>query len=152
MSSRRNWIISGCAVVALAFGGAAWATIDNFKSYKQAYPNKEPKAYSCKICHEAAIGNATNLNGYGKALKQLPAPANPKKLTVEDYKAAEAADPDHDGATTKQELEAGTDPSDPASGPSGGRKPNASPSKSGSSGAAPQTGSGASTSTEEMIR
>ena len=34
----------------------AWATIDNFKSYKTAYPGKEPKAYSCKVCHTGTSG------------------------------------------------------------------------------------------------
>ena len=95
----------------------AWATINNLKAYKQAYPDKEPKSISCKTCHEHVIGNKTDLNGYGKALQQLPAPADPKKLTVDDFRAAESADPDHDGATTLQELEAGTNPSDPASVP-----------------------------------
>ena len=96
----------------------AWATIDNLKAYKQAYPEKAAKT-SCKTCHAGPIGKATDLNGYGKALQQLPAPANAKKLTVEDVKAAEALDPDKDGATTAQELEAGTDPSDEQSVPAG---------------------------------
>jgi predicted CXXCH cytochrome family protein len=88
--------------------------MDNLKSYKQAYPDK---AYSCKACHEGAVGKATDLNSLGKALKTLPAPANPKKLTVEDYRAFEALDSDGDGATNAQELEAGTDLLDPASVP-----------------------------------
>jgi len=85
------------------------------------------------------MGTATNLNGYGKALKQLPAPANPKKLTIEDYKAAEAADPDQDGATTLQELEAGTNPSDPASVPPAATS------------AAPTSAAGADTSTGSTV-
>lgn len=115
-ASHRITFIVGCCA-ALGVCQPAWATIDNQKSYKQAYPGKEPRAYSCKVCHEGAVGKATDLNGYGKALQQLPAPANPKKLTAEDYKAAEVADPDGDGATTANELEAGTDPSDAASVP-----------------------------------
>ena len=117
-------------------GRSAWATMDNFKAYKQAYP--EAKATSCKTCHEGVPAKQENLNGYGKALLKLPAPADPKKLTPDDFKAAAAADPDGDGATTAQELEAGTDPSDPASVP----KP-----ASGASSAAPKT-DGAGTTSE----
>lgn len=98
--------------------GPAWATIGNLKSYKQAHPDKAGTG-SCKTCHQDTIGKATNLNGYGKALQQLFVPANPKQLTPEDIKAADAADPDKDGATTLQELDAGTDPSDANSVPLG---------------------------------
>ena len=119
-----------------------WATVENLKSYKQAYPDKDPKTVSCKTCHTAAMGNATNLNGYGKALKQLPAPANPKKLTVDDFRVAETADPDGDGATTKQELEAGTDPSDPASVPAAAALGSSTPSPSPTAAPAAATGRG----------
>lgn len=99
----------------------AWATIDNFKSYKQAYPGKDPKGYSCQVCHDGVMGNAKNLNAYGKALKAFKtvAPADAKHLTGEDYRAFDAADSDGDGATNLQELEAGTDLADPASIPKG---------------------------------
>ena len=102
-----------------ALGAAlpAWATVDNLKGYKAAYPGKNAKAYSCTVCHLGVMGTRDNLNSYGMLLKQLPAPANTKKLTEADYRAAEAQDPDADGATTLQELEAGTDPADPASVP-----------------------------------
>ncbi|MBI4354520.1 MAG: hypothetical protein HY595_04720 [Candidatus Omnitrophica bacterium] len=98
---------------------AAWATIDNQKSYKAAYPDKDPKAYSCKLCHDGAMGNKDNLNAYGKALKSFKAtmPADAKKLTAEDYQAFDAADADGDGATNAQELEAQTDLLDPESVP-----------------------------------
>lgn len=118
MPSRRTILFSLSCLAALGFvAEGAWATIHNQKSYKQAYPGKDPTTYSCNVCHQGAVGKASDLNGYGKALKALPAPTNPKKLTLEDYTAAEAADPDGDGVTTWQELEAGTDPSDAASVP-----------------------------------
>ena len=103
------------AFVAVPTAQTAWATMENFKSYKQAYPEKTK--ISCTVCHESAVATRENLNGYGKALQQLPPPANTKQLTVDDYRAAEAADPDQDGATTLQELTAGTDPSNPTSVP-----------------------------------
>lgn len=119
MWNLRIWVglVVGISVGTLA-GPSAWATLGNLKSYKQAYPDKA-KTASCKTCHTDAMGKAANLNDYGKALQQLPAPANPKLLTPEDIKAADEADPDKDGATTLQELEAGTDPSDAASVPPG---------------------------------
>ena len=110
-------IVAAGLIGVIGISQPAWATFDNLKGYKQAYPGKEPKEYTCRVCHEGAMGKATDLNGYGKALKQLPAPANPRKLTIDDFKAAEAADPDGDGVATAKELEAGTDPSDAASVP-----------------------------------
>src|SRR3989338_5244524 len=106
-------------LILLAAATPAWATIDSVKSFKEAYPGKEPKAYSCKVCHLGAIGKKGDLNGYGKVLEAFKGPGNAKKLPVEDYRAVEAEDPDEDGATTLEELTAGTDPSDPASIPEG---------------------------------
>ena len=140
MPARRRLILTvGVLCMTCAFGGPAWATIDNFKSYKEAYPGKEPKAYSCKICHLGAIGKKGDLNGYGKVLKAFKGAGNAKKLTVEDYQAVEAEDADEDGATTLEELTAGTDPSDPESVPEGGEGEEQEPAPEGQpSGAAPQ--------------
>jgi predicted CXXCH cytochrome family protein len=65
------------------------ATIDDLKSYKQAYPGQDAKAYSCKVCHEGAVGKKGDLNAYGLALQKLKAPGDAKKLTEEDYRALE---------------------------------------------------------------
>ncbi len=109
----------GAGLALLAGGVPAGATIDNVKSFKLAYPGKEAKAYSCKACHQNAIGKKGDLNAYGLALQQFKTEAGAKKLTVEDYRAFEADDADNDGATNSQELEAGTDLNDPASVPEG---------------------------------
>jgi len=109
------------AVVALVLAPArqtAWATIDNLKAYKQAYPGKDAKAYSCKICHQGALGKKTDLNAYGKALKQFKGAGSSGKLRADDYRGFEAADLDGDGATNAEELEAGTDPLDSRATPS----------------------------------
>ncbi|MBI3996995.1 MAG: hypothetical protein HY352_04980 [Candidatus Omnitrophica bacterium] len=103
----------------------AWATIDNFKSYKAAYPGKDAKAYSCKVCHQHPVGRAGDLNAYGKALQQSKAQIGAKKLTVEDYRASEKGDADSDGASNVEEINAGTSPSDPASVPKGIHTPHA---------------------------
>ncbi len=71
----------------------AWATIQNVKSLKQAYPGKETKAYSCKTCHAGAVGKATDLNAYGLALQKHTGAGHAKMLTVEDYHAVEIEDP-----------------------------------------------------------
>ena len=97
----------------------AWATIENLKSYKAAYPGKEPKAYSCKVCHQGMAGKGGDLNAYGEVLSTLAAPVNPKKLVPEDYTAVEAEDADGDGASNLDEITAGTNPADPASAPAG---------------------------------
>lgn len=121
MPARRSLIISSLVlVVALCgMGRLSWATVDNLKTFKLAYPGKDPKAYSCKACHEGVMGNKDNLNAYGKALKAFNAEQGAKQLTVEEYQAFDAADTDKDGATNAQELEAGADPSDPSSVPPG---------------------------------
>ncbi|MBI2495197.1 MAG: hypothetical protein HYY90_07055 [Candidatus Omnitrophica bacterium] len=121
------------AVLACLGGRPAGATIDNLKSYKVAYPGKDAKAYSCKVCHLGAIGKKGDLNGYGLALQTFKAAAGAKKLTVEDFRAVEAEDPDEDGATTLQELEAGTDPSNAASAPPGSPPSQDAPATSGPS-------------------
>jgi len=114
MPKRRSLII-GLSLVAM-FGVAqpAGATIDNQKSFKQAYPGK---TVTCKACHNSAIGKPGDLNTYGQALQKLKAPVDTKKLKPEDYKAVEAGDADGDGAPNGKELEAGTDPADPQSKP-----------------------------------
>ena len=86
--------------VFLSAGAPAWATMQNFKSYKQAYPDKDPKTVSCKTCHEAAIGKATNLNAYGLALQKCKGVGKAKELTVEDYRAFDKANPPAAAATT----------------------------------------------------
>ena len=123
MAQSRNWIIGISAVVALSLSGVAWATIDNAKSYKAAYPGKDSKAYSCKVCHNAAIGKKGDLNLYGQALQKHKASTDAKKLTVEDYRAIKAEDADADGASNKAEIDAGTNPGDPASVPAGTKAP-----------------------------
>ena len=113
--------IAGMVVVSVAvslgMSQTAWATFQNFQSFKKAYPGKDAKAYSCRICHEGAIGNATNLNAYGKELLDLKGDEGAKALTEDDYRAVEQEDADGDGASNLDEIEAGTDPGDATSTP-----------------------------------
>lgn len=117
MSIHRGALLGLGLCIVLSGGSPAWATIDNLKSYKAAYPGKDAKAYSCKVCHQSAIGKKGDLNAYGLALQKLQIPVDPKKLKPEDYKAAEASDADGDGASNLDELTGGTDPADPKSAP-----------------------------------
>ena len=88
MSSRR-YIIYGIGVVTvLSLGSAAWATLDNLKAYKQAYPDKAAKA-TCKTCHTDAVGKKGNLNAYGQTLQTSKSAGKALKLTADDIKAAE---------------------------------------------------------------
>ncbi|MBI3087318.1 MAG: hypothetical protein HYY91_00295, partial [Candidatus Omnitrophica bacterium] len=119
MPIRRRLSVSLGCVLAVSLAEPAWATLDNFKSFKQAYPGKDAKAYSCKICHQGAVGKKGDLNAYGAALQTFKAEQGAKKLTVEDYKALDEADADEDGATNLQEWEAGTNWADPKSVPAG---------------------------------
>ena len=91
------------------------ATMANLKVYRTTYPTR--RTASCNACHVSILGGRGNLNGYGTALLQLPPPVNFRKLTVQDIRRADTADPDHDGVVTFDELEAGTDPSDQKSVP-----------------------------------
>ena len=101
------------------FGAArpAWATLENFKNFKQAYPGKDAKAYSCKICHLNAIGKKEEHNAYGTALQTLKGEGLAKTLTLDDYRAIEKDDADNDGVSNLDEINAGTAPGDPASVP-----------------------------------
>ncbi|GEM_PF-2022980 len=123
--SMKKLCVSLGVVVSVVMGGAgtAWATIDNVKSFKAAYPGKEAKAYSCKTCHQNAMGKKGDLNAYGVALQALSlqpkAPVDAKKLTEADYRAIEKDDADKDGASNLDEITAGTAPGDPASVPAG---------------------------------
>lgn len=106
-----------CVISLLGFSGTAFATMSDLQAYKKAYPDKDAKAYSCKVCHDGAMGNKNNLNLYGKSLLAAAGEGKAAKLTEEDFRKAEAADADSDGATNGDEIKAGTNPADPASTP-----------------------------------
>ncbi len=121
--SKRVGMMAGLSLcMVMAAGAPAWATINDLKAYKEAYPGKEAKAYSCKTCHQGAIGKKDNLNPYGLALQTSKATVDAKKLTVEDFRAIETDDADADGASNLDEITAGTAPGDPASAPAGAGK------------------------------
>jgi hypothetical protein len=107
--------MSVVVTLVLAGAGSAGATMQTMTGYKKAYP--EAKAVSCKICHEAAMGTANNLNAYGNALTAFKGEGKAKALTAEDFKAFEADDLDKDGVANQKEIEAGTDVNDPTSVP-----------------------------------
>lgn len=107
-------VVVGCGAVALG-AGPAGATMQNMMAYKKAYP--DAKSVSCKVCHLDAIGKATNLNVYGKALQAFKGVGQAMARTVEDYQAFDADDLDKDGATNQAEIAACTDPNDPQSVP-----------------------------------
>lgn len=91
----------------------AEATLQANKLFKETYPGKDAKYYSCTICHTGKIGKKGELNPYGQSLGFKP----PAALTVEQLKAAESLDPDGDGVPSGKEIEAGTLPGDAASKP-----------------------------------
>ena len=110
---RHAFIGMSVLAMALTLSGPAWATMDNLKSLKEAYPGKTA---ACKECHLGAIGKTGDLNAYGLALQKAKADGA-KKLTPADYKAIETQDADQDGASNLDEINAGTNPGDPASTP-----------------------------------
>ena len=114
-----RWIFRFSLSLLLIFAVSefAWATLDNLKNFKQVYPGKNPSVYSCKTCHKSAVGKKGDMNAYGLALQKLKAPADAKKLTEADFRVIEKEDADLDGATNLDEINAGTNPGDPASVP-----------------------------------
>jgi len=97
----------------LLSGDPSEATLYNNTLFKQTYPGKDAKYYTCILCHTGKIGKKGELNPYGKSLDLVL----PEKLTVEKLKAVESLDPDGDGVPSGKEIEAGTLPGDPASVP-----------------------------------
>lgn len=122
-----NQFTGKCLLVLAVLGvmaSPAWATMENLKAYKQAYPGKDAKAYTCTICHQGAPVPTGKLTAYGESLIKLKADASSaKQLTVEDFRAAESGDADKDGTSNGDELKAGTNPSDPKSVPASAAKP-----------------------------
>lgn len=102
-------------VVLVSQAGPAWATLENLKTFKQAYSDKDTKSYSCKVCHLNAIGKKGEMNPYGAVLQQLTGEGNAKALTVEDLRAVEKDDADQDGVSNLDEITAGTSPGDATS-------------------------------------
>lgn len=115
----RHWstVLGVGVIAALGVGTPAWATLENLKTFKQVYPAKDTKGYSCKVCHLGAIGKKGELNAYGLVLQTLKAPGNAKQLTEQDLRAVEKTDADGDGASNLTEITAGTDPGDSTSVP-----------------------------------
>jgi predicted CXXCH cytochrome family protein len=113
MPTRRSLILGLALSAVFGVGGSAWATIDSLKSFKAAYPGKDAKAYSCKVCHQNAVGKKGDLNAYGLALQKLKGAGKALKLTVEDYKAIEKDDVDGDGVSNLDEINGGKSPGDP---------------------------------------
>ena len=93
---------------------------DNFKAFKQTYPGKSASLYSCKTCHQHAIGRKGDLNPYGASLQKAVAPGTANKLTEANFQAVEKEDADSDGVSNLDEINAGTNPGDPASVPAKG--------------------------------
>ena len=117
MVTRRSLWVSVSLVSALVLADAAWATMDNLKTFKQAYPPQEGKTYSCKVCHLNAIGKKGELNAYGLELQKLKGEGNAKALTKEDIESVGKKDADGDGVSNADEIKAGTGPGDPKSFP-----------------------------------
>ena len=59
MRHPRGWFIGLILSVALGTAGPAWATMDNTKSFKQAYP--DAKVAGCKTCHQGTVGKKGDL-------------------------------------------------------------------------------------------
>ena len=114
MGIRRSVCWSLSVGLILALGSTAWATMDNLKTYKAAYPGKPA---TCKTCHQGAVGKKGDLNAYGTALQTSKGgPGKALKLTTEDVKAVEKGDADHDGVSNGDEIAAGTPPGETAPG------------------------------------
>lgn len=120
MRHARGWFVSLIVGVVLGVAGPAWATMDNFKSFKAAYPGK---LATCQTCHNGLVGKKGDLNAYGTALQEAKtkaAAADAKKLTEPDYRAVESGDADGDGVSNLAEITAGTNPGVAAATPNKG--------------------------------
>lgn len=118
---KRSLVILTMAMMA----GAAFGNPDILAAFKRTYaPKPAFSENGCIVCHTSP----PQWNPYGRAVKE----AKSGLVTAETFHAIESADSDGDGATNKDEIEAGTFPGDPKSAPEGTTPPTQPPSNSGS--------------------
>ncbi len=116
---KRSLVILTMAVMA----GAAFGNPDILESFKKTYAPKSALAEKgCLICHTSP----PQWNPYGRAVKE----AKPGPVTAANFQAIEGEDSDGDGASNKDEIEAGTLPGDPKSTPEGTAAPVQAPASS----------------------
>jgi len=93
-------VILGVLIVATSFSYAAMADANNVKEiHKDA-------TVGCTVCHPE--GDFKSMNAYGQAYKD-------GGRNVEAVTALDAQDADGDGVINADEINAGTNPGDPAS-------------------------------------
>lgn len=102
------------ALVALAVGSTALATMELQKEFNAKYTTAKA---NCASCHKAKMPkkDAWELNAYGKDMveKAIVDPKAAKKAY--DYEKIKDVDSDGDGVKNGAEVAKGTNPGDPAS-------------------------------------
>ncbi len=104
-------LVSLVAVLSLMVVGSVHATPMYYSQFTMAYPTSGTSSFGCAICHNPALGSPglSTLYNYGLAFKNASF----------NFKTIEPLDSDGDGSTNIAEITAGTNPSDPASHPTG---------------------------------
>ncbi len=114
---KRGFILAAGAIL-LLLAATAYATSTIYGEFQVKYPSSATSSFGCAICHNGNPGIATLYN-YGAALSANGInTGNPSQSAFNAAATAiEPSDSDSDGYSNIVEINAGTNPSDPASHP-----------------------------------
>lgn len=103
-------LFSTSTILVLALTALALAPAQKlFDSTYGIKPDSTLGKAKCAVCHATKMGGK-KLNAYGKALQDVMAKANAKKLTAEILHKVDALDSDGDGASNLAEIKADKTP------------------------------------------
>ena len=106
---KRNFNRVLLMLLSAGFATALLGTMETQKAFVAKYPDAKAKLGKCSTCHVKGMPKKDDAvsNAFGKELEKSGKPV--------DFAKVEALDSDGDGVTNIAEIQAGTNPGDPAS-------------------------------------